>query len=116
MPATKPTITVTLTYHNDGTITSDPRDLVFHKGDHVVFVSSGSKDKVFVKLNPEAYKPSQFTPDSGPVEVTADSTGTPYAAQCGIIKGNKAIGWIPPGHVTPEMERVRPSHGIDTKP
>jgi hypothetical protein len=115
----KQPITVHLTYHNDGTVTSKPPNPKFHKGDRVEFVSDRG-DKVYVKLNPKAYNPSEFTPSSGPVEVTADPTGEKYPAECGIVKNvngkDVAYGWIPSGQLSPHMPRIKLSKGIETEP
>lgn len=110
--------TVHLTYHNDGTVTTTPKNPQFHIGDRVEFVS-GSGDKVYVKLNPDAYDPPVFTPGSGPVEVKANPTGEKYAAECGFIRNENgkevAYGWIPPGHLSPHIERI-PMKGFETEP
>lgn len=114
-PTVAKQITIRLTYNKkNGTVTSRPPSR-FHEGDQVKFVS-GRGDKVYVKLNPKAYQPSQFTPDSGPVKVIAAPTGGTSKAECGIIKANgEAWGWFPPG--TESGVRATPlSKGIDTEP
>jgi hypothetical protein len=107
--------TIRLKYNVDNqTVTSTPRSPVhLEKNDLVRFVSG--RDKVYVKLNPKAYQPSEFTPDSGPVKVIAAPNGEKSAAQCGIVKkinGKEvAYGWVPG-----VGNRIRLSNGIETEP
>lgn len=116
----KQPITIRLTYNPDGTVTSTP-PAQFQKDDLVVFVSDPG-DEVYVKLNPHAYKPSEFTSKSHPVKVIADSAGTTSPALCGIVKtinGQKvAYGWVPPNvrHGLGSHIAIQPMHGIDTEP
>jgi hypothetical protein len=114
-------ITIRLMYNADGTVTSTPPSPVrLHKGDQVKFVS-GSGGQVYVKLNPGAYRPSEFTPNSGPVQVIADPSGKPSHAECGFVtkvNGKEVIiGWVPPSvrpHTGPSTGM--PSTGIETEP
>src|SRR5260370_33515380 len=84
--ARKQPITIRLTYNPDGTVTSTP-PAQFQKDDLVEFVSDPG-DEVYVKLNPHAYEPSEFTSKSHPVKVIADppETGAKRPALCGVAK------------------------------
>jgi hypothetical protein len=115
----KQPITIRLTYNPDGTVTSRPASR-FHKGDQVKFVS-GNGGHVYVKLNSDAYQPSVFTPESGPVKVIAAPTGTTSKAECGIVieeNGKTVIyGWVPPSLPRSEGTTViKLSKGIETEP
>lgn len=111
--ATKQPITIRLKYNADGTVTSTPPSPVqFKKGDLVQFVS-GRGDKVYVKLNPKAYQPSQFTPDSGPVKVITDPSGR-SKAQCGILR--KVNGEDVPYGDVPGHPRPKVILGFETEP
>jgi hypothetical protein len=118
----KQPITIHLTYNPDGTVTSTP-PAQFHKDDLVEFVSDQGYE-VYVKLNPHAYKPSEFTSKSHPVEVIAKpaETGATSPALCGFVKtihGQKeAYGWVPSDvrlKLGPHTA-VSPIHGIETEP
>lgn len=84
----------TVTLHYAGNKIT-PEKLSFHKGELIQFVSDQPGYEVYVKLNPKAYKPSVFTPTSGPVEVLKDPGGTSRKAPCGILETQTGvlIGW-----------------------
>jgi hypothetical protein len=116
----KEPITIRLTYNpKNGTVASTPPSPVhFKKGDLVQFVS-GRGDEVYVELN-GAYKPSVFTPQSGPVKVIAAPTGKTSPAKCGIVtkkNGKKIIyGWVPSNHLVPNVTHIPLPTGIETEP
>lgn len=108
--------TIHLTYHPDGSVTCTPR-ATFQKGDLVTFVSDSGGD-AYVKLSPHAYKPSQFTPQSGPVKVIGDPVvplGTTSPALCGIVIGDVGYGWLP-DDVRSKLTKIVPMSGIETEP
>lgn len=116
--AGKQPIRISLTYNNDGTVTSIP-PAVFKKGDLVEFVSDTGGD-VYVKLNPMAYSPPLFTPHSGPVKVIADRSVTTSPALCGFVTQGSvkqlAYGWLPHDTRAGLAQPPLPMSGVETDP
>ena len=97
----KPITKIILTYDEKAQrVTSEPPSpLKFQKGDEITFFSKGD-EAVYVNLeDPKAYKPNEFTPLSGAVEVLTHATGKSRQTQCGFVKVEGGVlrgyGWLP---------------------